>query len=231
MEMYGLERRTPGQAGAAKSRTHIIDERFFERIDDPDKAYIVGFILGDGTLIARRSSKRLQIGLADDDGDLLEAIAAHLGDISLVRRHIPARTPFERPKALLRIDSTRLVEDLMAVGIPLGKKSGREPFLEFTSDWLTWSFIRGVSDADGSIRVYERSGIVKGMLYGPYRRAKWSITCGEPFTQGLRQFLLDRDFALSEKCIQKKQGTSLIEVADQSTIRQIGAEMYRYGSL
>lgn len=231
MEMYGLERRSPGQAGAAKSRTHFFDERFFERVDDADKAYIVGFILGDGTLIDRGSSKRLQIGLADDDGDLLEAIALRLGDVSLVKRGIPARTPFEKPKALLRVDSVRLVENLIEVGVPLGKKSGQEPFLEFPTDWLTWSFIRGVFDADGCIRVYERSGVVKGTLYGPYRRARWSITCGEPFTQGLRRFLLNRDFALSEKCIQKKQGTSLIELSDQSTIRQIGAEMYRYGSL
>jgi hypothetical protein len=231
MEMYGLERRSPGQAGAAKSRTHFFDERFFEQVDDADKAYIVGFILGDGTLIDRGSSKRLQIGLADDDGDLLEAIALRLGDVSLVKRGIPAQTPFEKPKALLRVDSVRLVEDLIEVGVPLGKKSGQEPFLEFPTDWLTWSFIRGVFDADGCIRVYERSGVVKGTLYGPYRRARWSITCGEPFTQGLRRFLLNRDFALSQKCIQKKQGTSLIELSDQSTIRQIGAEMYRYGSL
>lgn len=231
MEMYGLERRSPGQAGAAETRTHYIDEGFFEEISDADKAYIVGFILGDGTLIDRKSSKRLQIGLADDDGDLLEMIAFQLGDISLVKRNIPARTPFEKPKALLRVDSVRLVEDLIAVGIPLGKKSGHEPFLEFFADWLTWSFIRGVFDADGSIRVYKRSGFVKGTLYGPYRRAKWSITCGEPFTQGLRQFLLNRDFTLNEKCIQKKQGTSVIEISDQSTIQQIGAELYRYGTL
>ncbi len=231
MEMYGLERRSPGQAGAAKSRTHIIDEQFFERIDDADKAYIVGFILGDGTLVDRGSSKRLQIGLADDDGELLEKIAYSIGDVSLVRRCIPARTLFERPKAVLRVDSVRLVEDLVEIGIPLGKKSGKEPFLEFPTDCLTWSFIRGVFDADGSIRVYERSGIVKGVLYGPYQRAKWSITCGEPFTQGLRHFLLNREFALNAKCIQKKPGTSVIELSDQSTIRQIGAEMYRYGSL
>jgi hypothetical protein len=233
MEMYGLERRSAGHAGALKSRCHHLDEAFFARInaEDDDKAYIVGFILGDGTLIDRRCSKRLQIGIADDDGDLLEQMAVRLGDATLVRRNIQPRTPAERPKALLRIDSTRLVDDLIALGLPLGKKSGNEPFLIFPTDRLAWNFLRGVFDADGHIRVYERSGMVNGTLYGPYQRARWSITCGVPFVSGLRDFLLARGFELSAKCIQPKQGTGLIEIADQHTIRRIGAAMYQYGSL
>lgn len=233
MEMYGLERRKAGHAGVLKSRRHHLNEAYFAYIgeEDDDKAYIVGFILGDGTLIDRRSSKRLQIGLADEDGDLLEQIAERLGDVTLVRRNIRPRTTTEQAKALLRIDSVKVVNDLIALGIPLGKKSGYEPFLSFASDRLTWSFLRGVFDADGHIRVYERSGMVKGTLYGPYQRAKWSITCGTPFVTGLRDFLVTRGFALSVKCLQPKQGTGLIEISNQHTIRQIGAAMYQYGSL
>jgi hypothetical protein len=233
MEMYGLERRKPGEAGAMKSRRHYLDEAYFAQVgpEDDDKVYIAGFILGDGTLIDRESSKRLQIGLSDDDGSLLEQIAARLGDPTLVKRSIKPRTSAERPKALLRIDSVQLVNDLVTLGIPLGRKSGNEPFIQFPTDRLTWSFLRGVFDADGHIRVYERSGNVKGVLYGPYRRARWSITCGLPFVSGLRAFLLARGYTLGEKCLQPKQGTGLIEIADQETIRRIGAAMYQYGSL
>jgi hypothetical protein len=233
MEMYGLERRKAGRAGALKSRRHHLDEAYFAQLHhcDDDKAYIAGFILGDGTLIDRGSSKRLQIVLADDDGDLLEQIAIRLGDKTVVKRQIKPRALTERPKALLRIDSVRLVDDLLAIGIPLGRKSGSEPFLTFQTERLTWNFIRGVFDADGCIRVYERSGYVNGTLYGPYRRAKWSITCGLPFVSGLRDFLIAGGYALSNKCIQPKQGTGLIELSDQSTIRRIGNAMYQYGSL
>jgi hypothetical protein len=233
MEMYGLERRRPGAAGALKSRRHHLDEGYFAELgsEDDDKAYIAGFILGDGTLIDRGSAKRLQIGVADEDGDLLDQIATRLGDPSLVKRNIEPRTNAEQPKALLRIDSTRLVNDLVALGIPLGRKSGNEPFIRFPTDRLTWCFLRGVFDADGHIRVYERTGVVKGVRYGPYRRARWSITCGLPFVTGLRDFLVARGFALSDKCLQHKQGTGLIEVSHQETICRIGAAMYQYGSL
>jgi hypothetical protein len=233
MEMYGLERRSAGHAGALKSRCHRLNEAYFAQVGqkDDDKAYIAGFVLGDGALIDRGRSRRVQVGLAEADGDLLGRIAAVLGDVTLVRRNIKPYAHAEQPKALLRIDSVRLVKDLLALGMPLGRKSGSEPFLSFGSDRLTWSFIRGVFDADGCIRVYERSGYIGGKLYGPYRRAKWSITCGLPFVSGLRDFFSVQGYRLSAKCIQPKQGTALIEIADQQTIRQIGAAMYQYGSL
>lgn len=233
MEMYELERRKAGSAGALMSRRHHFDETYFSTIEveDDDKAYIAGFILGDGTLVNRRSSKRLQICIADDDGDLLERMATMLGDVTLVKRGLKPQRTSEKAKALLRIDSVRLVNDLIALGIPLGKKSGNEPFISFPTDRLTWSFLRGVFDADGHIRAYERSDYVKGVLYGPYRRAKWSITCGLPFVTGLHDFLLTQGLTLSNKCIQPKQGTSQIEIADQQTIRHIGTAMYQHGSL
>lgn len=137
MEMYGLERRKPGVAGALKSRQHNFNERYFEQIDHDDKAYILGLVLGDGTLINRATSKRLQIALMDEDGYLLEDIAARIGDPSLVRRGIPPQTEREQPKALLRIDSTALVNDIAAHGIPIGRKSGIEPFIRFNNDRLT----------------------------------------------------------------------------------------------
>lgn len=231
MEMYGLERRKPGKAGALKSRHHIFDESYFAQIDHDDKAYILGFILGDGTLIDRGTSKRLQVALMDADGYLLEELASRIGDVSLVRRAIPSQTEREQPKALLRINSTVLVNDIASQGIPVGRKSGVEPFLHFDSDRLTWNFIRGVFDADGCIRVYQRSGVVNGTTYGPYQRVKWSITCGLPFVSGLRDFLKKQGFKLGDKCLRLKQGTSLIELANQETIRAIGTAMYQYGSL
>lgn len=230
MEMYCIERRPPGAAGALKSRVYQINERYFQHIDEPDKAYIAGFILGDGTLIDRKKSKRLVVAIADSDRDLLERIAERLNCLDLVRQQ-QANNTREQAKARLAINSTKMVNDLIDQGVPLSPKSGHEPFIEFSTPDLTWAFIRGVSDADGCIRVYERSGIVKGKLYGPYRRAKWSITIGLPFIHGLKSFFERQGITVSPGCIQQKQGTGVIEVANQDTIREIARRMYQYGTL
>jgi hypothetical protein len=231
MEMYDLKRRTPGQAGAMKSRVYFVNERYFQHIDEPDKAYIVGFILGDGTLVDRRKSKRLVLAVADGDGELVECIAERLNCSELVRRRQRPNTLTEQLKTRLAVNSTRMVDDLVALGVPLSPKSGKEPFIEFPTSDLTWAFLRGASDADGCIRVYQRSSVVKGKLYGPYRRARWSITIGMPFVHGLKDFLEREGIILSAKCIRPKQGTGLLEVAAQKTIREIARHLYRYGSL
>jgi transposase len=231
MDMYDIERRRPSVAGAMKSRVYPINERYFERVDEPDQAYIVGFILGDGTLVDRKKSKRLVLAIADSDREVLESIAEWLGCSDLIRRQQRPATPREQPKVWLAINNTRLVDDLVALGVPLSPKSGKESFIEFSTSELTWAFVRGVSDADGCIRVYERSNLVKGKLYGPYRRARWSVTIGMPFVYGLKEFLKREGIDLSLKCIQPKQGTALLETANQKTIREIARRMYQYGTL
>jgi hypothetical protein len=231
MEMYNIERRRPGLAGSMKSRVYPINERYFQQVDDPDKAYIAGFILGDGTLVDRRKSKRLVIALADSDYEILEAIAIRLNCPSLVKRNIVSKAEREQPKTRLAINSTRLVDDLVELGIPLSPKSGKEEFISFPTVDLTWAFIRGVSDADGCIRVYERTGIVKGKMYGPYRRAKWSVTIGSPFVHGLKAFLEQQGVPIAPKSIQPKEGTALFEVSNQESIRLIAEKMYQHGSI
>lgn len=72
---------------------------------------------------------------------------------------------------------------------------------------------------------------LNGKHYGPYRRARWSITIGKPFVEGLKVFLEREGIILSPKCIQRKAGTGLIEVAHQDTIRTIAGRMYQYGTL
>src|SRR5258708_31496128 len=46
MALYGLKRRSPGAAGALKSRFHHVQANYFRQVDTDDKAYILGFIMG-----------------------------------------------------------------------------------------------------------------------------------------------------------------------------------------
>jgi hypothetical protein len=230
MEMHGIPRRASGKAGADAVRKNQAHENIFAEVRDPDVAYVVGFIMGDGHISNRGSARRLQIALALEDRQILDDIATLLGDKSLVRI-APSQNENEQPKALLAWGCSRACDDLVRIGVPLGKKSSNEVFLDFGDPRLTWAFVRGASDADGSIRVYERSGEVKGKMYGPYRRARWSITIGEQFVSGLHAFLDRQGVPLAPKAIQSKQGTGLLEISDQASIRMLRDHMYAYGSL
>lgn len=230
MEMYNIPRRSAGIAGAIATQVHKAREDVFTKVTDPDVAYMIGFIMGDGHIHDRGSARRLKIALAISDRQILDDMAAFVGDPQLVKE-VAAQNEYEQAKAILTWGSSRICDDLIALGAPLGRKSGQEPFLSFTDDALTWSFIRGVSDADGSIRVYERAGLVKGKMYGPYQRARWSITIGTPFINGLHSFLSAQNIPLAPRCVQEKQGTGLLEISHQDSIRKLRDKMYAHGSL
>ena len=63
-ELHFIEPRKPGEAGKIKSKKYKYDENYFERIQTPNQAYIVGYITGDGTIVDRKKSKRLIMTLA-----------------------------------------------------------------------------------------------------------------------------------------------------------------------
>jgi len=76
-----------------------------------------------------------------------------------------------------------------------------------------------------------RSGIVNGKLYGPYRRARWSLTIGRPYVEGLVAFLNEEGISTAPCCLQPKTGTAVFEMASQDAIRAVAERMYRDGSL
>ncbi len=58
-ELQFIETRDPGEAGKLKCKIYDYNENYFANIDTLNKAYIVGYITGDGTIFDRRKSKRL----------------------------------------------------------------------------------------------------------------------------------------------------------------------------
>ena len=144
---------------------------------------------------------------------------------------VPARATTEQAKVILQVDHTELVNDLHTAGIPFSPKSGREQFLNLATPRLTWNFVRGVFDADGNIRVYERYSTVKGKSYGPYGKARLTITCGQPLLRGLRDFLQTEGLTLTPKCVTPKGVTGVLEIANPETIKMMGECMYEAGTL
>jgi intein/homing endonuclease len=69
----------------------------------------------------------------------------------------------EQNKYSLVINSTKMCNDLMALGIG-PRKTGLEKWIDFNNVELQWAYLRRFFDADGYIRVYIRNGYQKARL-------------------------------------------------------------------
>src|SRR5262249_48320028 len=107
------------------------------------KAYLLGWIASDGSI--RKGSITLAIHI--DDAHTL----SRLRDI--VSKEILIKKKKNHPIVYFDINSIRIQEMVCrALGIEPGKKDRTAGFPSLGSDELTWAFIRGYFDGDGSIR-------------------------------------------------------------------------------
>lgn len=96
-ELQFFQPRTPGEAGKLKNKIYQYDEHYFQEINTAIQAYIVGYILGDGTILDRGKKQ----GCSDmyfSSAKELRVIFNHLyqhGDIKVNRK-------FERFSSLMR---------------------------------------------------------------------------------------------------------------------------------
>lgn len=128
------------------SRKYEFDERYFEKIDNEHKAYIAGFIQGDGS----NSGNNLRISIADED--LLMDIRKSMRLEHLPIKVIKPRKSHHKIQYLLKVCSTAMSKDLDRLG--LVKNKTFKTFLpreDQVPDNLIHHFLRGLLDADGSI--------------------------------------------------------------------------------
>lgn len=135
-----------------KPKEKTLDLTYFDTIDTPEKAYVLGFIYADGC----NTGKSLQIGIVAIDVEVLEFIKKELGSSDTLR-FIPKYKPTWSDKYELRVTSKELSEKLTSVGCPTNKSL----LLEFPS-WIPHKlmshFIRGYFDGDGSVWCNKSSG-------------------------------------------------------------------------
>jgi hypothetical protein len=212
--------RSPGEAGKLKNKIHKYDENFFTSIKNPNQAYILGYITGDGTIIDRGKSKRLVLALAEEDKQLIYDIAKEFNMQNNVKFRKKNKEN-EQNKYSLVINSTKMCNDLINLGIG-PRKTGKEKWISFHDDSLNWSFLRGFFDADGHIRVYERNG---------YQKARLGFTGNVEMLKSILLFLKSKGFAKNVNAITQKQGCSDLYLSSVIDILKIGKEMYKDGDI
>lgn len=128
-----------------------INENYFENIDTPDKAWILGFIAGDGCLHTIKDSKYLiTIGLSEKDISVLEKIKHFLNsEHNILYENVSDGQSNKIHKSVkLAIGRKKIFNDLVKLGISPDKSS----ILNFPdiSENLIVDFIRGIHCSDGN---------------------------------------------------------------------------------
>ncbi len=219
-ELKFFHPRTPGEGGKIKSKIYDYDENYFETISTPNQAYIIGYILGDGTILDRKKSKRLVLSLAEQDKQLLYDIANELNMTEAIKFR-KRNAPNEQNKYSLVINSTKMCNDLIQLGIA-PKKTKNEEWIEFNNNELQWAFLRGFFDADGHIRVY---------LKDNYLKTRIGFTGTKEMLESILSFLKSRNIGLRVNSIIQKEGCYDLYISSVIDAKEIYTHLYKDGSI
>ena len=121
---------------------------YFEKIDSPNKAYFLGFIMGDGYIHKPHFQKALRIGIQERDIEVLNQFIKEIGgsreQIKLRKRKPPRQHIVE-----VVISSKKIVNDLKKNGLSLFDKTNTQKWPQIEKKYII-DLIRGLIDSDGS---------------------------------------------------------------------------------
>jgi DNA-binding transcriptional regulator WhiA len=123
-------------------RKYYIDETFFEVINTEEKAYVLGFLYGDGSM--SRNDSNVYILSLKSDRQILEAMQKAMQSERPIRED-------GRGYIVLKFAGKKVKEDLMKVGVVPNKTKIIEFPYQHMDPTLYRHFIRGLFDSDGSI--------------------------------------------------------------------------------
>lgn len=162
----GCKIRRPGNA------THIEHEDFFSVINSEEKAYLLGLLVADGSVIYPNSKTPKNpfwtITLHDKDRYILEWIQSIVG--------ITTKISHSRNESIISVRSKIMVNDLAKYGI-VPRKSFTTYYPNGIPSHLNRHFIRGVFDGDGCI--------TNGHVVGFYGNAEFILAIQEKLIQDI----------------------------------------------
>lgn len=132
-------------------RKHKIDESFFEKINNEEKAWLLGFLIADGYICTGRNYS-IRIELANKDKYILEYISNRI-----FKSTYPVADVDNKQSSYLNITSKKMVSDLINLHGFDNNKSITASYPKTIGKNLHNHFIRGVFDGDGCIQITKRN--------------------------------------------------------------------------
>ena len=139
-----------------KGKSHIsyyCNYNFFEKINNANQAYILGFIASDGNLYKREGHEgQIQITLYQDDKEILERI------LQVMQSNHPIKIGTTKKTATITFVSEKMYNDLLKIGLTPNKTLNlqiEEIFNNIPKKYWT-DFIRGYFDGDGTVYINDK---------------------------------------------------------------------------
>lgn len=178
-------------------RIYSLNENYFDKIDTPNKAYILGLLYADGNV--SKEKYRIQLSLQEGDVKILEDI----------RQEIQSEAPLEfrnfskynkkydknvQDQWSLSVNSKHMHESLCNLGI-IPNKSLIITYPDFLSNELQRHFLRGALDGDGCIN----------KPYGENGKLRIAYICGTPmFCSGVKE-VVEKELGVHVSLIQNNK--------------------------
>lgn len=132
-----------------KSRTYTINENYFDIIDNPRQAYLLGLLYSDGCNYTPQH--RVKLELQERDKDILEKINCEIqSNKPLAFTNLNAKNVNWQNTYRIDITNKRISDRLAELGM-VQRKSLILQFPEWLDESLYAPFLRGYMDGDGHI--------------------------------------------------------------------------------
>lgn len=145
-----------------KSRKYTLNKRFFDNIDDEEKAYFLGFLYADGYNNEKKGT--IELSLHKKDKDVLNSFKEALETNKPINSYNDTRVKRGSSRVILQLTSDHMSKALARLGCVQAKtKIIRFPF--FIRKDLIRHFIRGFFDGDGSVFLAKGKTEYKDKVY------------------------------------------------------------------
>lgn len=147
----------PRKGSTIGNRKYARNSHYFDSIDTPNKAYILGLLYADGcNYYDKGKSCAVTISLQEGDKAILEKIKEELEYEGVIRFSSLHEKNFNyKNQYVLTINDSYMSLQLKKLGV-VRAKSLKVKFPNFLPDNLLRHFIRGYFDGDGNIYYYQK---------------------------------------------------------------------------
>lgn len=123
--------------------------RFFDKIDSEIKAYLLGFIAGDGGITNNGRHRNIAVGVQERDRCIVDWIREYISP-NLKILILKPLTLNRQPVAKIQVSSRHIIEDLRRHGL-IERKSFNAFILKEIPEEMKRHVFRGFVDADGCV--------------------------------------------------------------------------------